>query len=380
MFQKLGGFSVSSINLANRCGKLSGTNLTECNAATYHITATVPIMNYASTQCGPPNFLTGGPCNANQILPAFNAVYGPAYIDIYSDQPINATLSVTPPAGGDSTNIEFSYTLNFTATASSPTIIMIPFAAHIAVGDSPGDLAAPGINWGFGWGASAISGAPYHVDQPATDGVAGSGQDNQLDLNGGYSQPLAVTQLSSGTGATLSTGSYVSDTLTLTPQGNSPTPITGTVGFYYCYEPNITSVASAAPCLPVGSPASSPTVTVYSQVGVTQTLTAANNNVISSANFLLISAGVWCFRALYVSNIYPWQSTDAFQTTYAGQTNGGTECVFVQGSTAVTLSNFTAQGASAIPIPKDTLIPGLLLGLAALIVAAGLLKASLHSS
>jgi hypothetical protein len=263
-------------------------------------------------------------------------------------------MSVQPPASADTGDIDFGYTLNYTPTSgSSPTLIMLIFGAHIAVGDSPGDLAAPGINWGFGWGASPISGAPYHVNSPAIDGVKVSSQDNQLNLNGGYSQPSVVTRLSSGSG-TLTTGSYVSDTLTLTAQGASPTTITGTVEFYWCYEPNITSVANAVPCLPVGSPASSPTVTTYSLLS-TQSLTTANNNVISSPNLQVNNPGVYCFRALYISHIYPWQSTDSFQTTYQGQTNGGPECVAVVGASAVSLSSIKAQHNPAISPGRVTL-------------------------
>ncbi len=373
--QTLGGFTLNM----NRCEQLTGADLTACNnAGAYHITVPVPTMNYASSRCGPPNFPTGGPCNANTILPAWNTAYGQAYIDVYSDQPINATLGVTPPAGADTGDIDFGYTLYYTPTgASAPSIINLTFAAHVAVGDSPGDPAAPGINWGFGYGASAISGAPYHVREPAIDGVKVSSQDNQLSLNGSYGQPIAVTRLSSGT-ASLSTGSWVSDTLMLTAQGASPTTITGTVKFFACFEPNVTSLANAAICVnphnPDPNPNSYPTVTVYSQIGTDINLTAANNNVVSSGNYFLGKAGVYCFSAQYISHIYPWQSTQSFQKDYTGtpKTNGGPECVVVTGATAVTLSSFEGQSNSAIPIPDGVLIPGIL-GAAGVIVLAGLL-------
>jgi hypothetical protein len=73
------------------------------------------------------------------------------------------------------TDQDATYTLIWT---SDSTEVLIELAGHLAVG--PENSVGPGIGYGAGRGASAISGGPYHFRLTMLDGASLGSQDNQI--------------------------------------------------------------------------------------------------------------------------------------------------------------------------------------------------------
>ncbi len=320
--QSIGHFDLNPFT--RRCEDYNPADTAWCNLATITQTANVPADPYISGQFGNP--ATDG--NTSGKISAFSAVpaYGTPQIQIASDQPL--IFTVQPPthtvgSGLDTGDSKVRYTMNVTATgATNPTVILLLFAAHIAISDAPGDPAAPGTTWGQGFGAKNISGANYHVQQPTIDGSTNS-QDNQLDLNGtAPPTPNLVTRISK---TTTQIGTGVSDTVTMTL--SSPTVISGYVRFYACGP-----TASPQPCLP-----SYTTKTLVSPLRPIST--TASSAVASSGNYTPTASGYHCFLAQWINQSYSTESWESFSTT--------NECTTISSVTAVTLSSIRAsQGNS----------------------------------
>jgi hypothetical protein len=98
--------------------------------------------------------------------------YGARTIEIRTNDEIvsaNITFDGYDAGPGD---YYATYTLSWT---SSATDVMIRFAAHIAVGEDSG-------GYGFGFGASSVSGGPYHIRLAELDGHPTGSIDNQIQV------------------------------------------------------------------------------------------------------------------------------------------------------------------------------------------------------
>lgn len=312
--QSIGHYSLSIY--PTRCADLNPGNTTDCELATTPYTAVVPSDPYISGAFALP--ATDG--STTNKINSFITAYGAPKFEIYSDQPITFTIQIPVhdvANGADSGDSKVTYTINVTGTGvTSPTVLFLAFAAHIAISDAPGDPSAPGTTWGQGQGAKNISGAPYHVQSLCGDGGCSS-QDNQLNLNGTPLTPDLVTRISN---STRTLGQPVSDTVTMTL--SSSTVLSGYLRFYVCGP-----TASAQPCLPQYT-----TKTLVSPLRLISM--TASSVVTSSANYSPSANGAWCFLVQWINQDYNSQSWESFTTT--------NECATYSSATAVALSAFQA--------------------------------------
>ncbi len=309
-----------SLSMSDPCFDMTG-DLATCRSGIYTQSVAFPTDNYISGQYALP--ATDGSTSAK--IAAFEAAYGGSStraLKIITNQP-GVSVTIQSPVhsvanGADTGDTDVTYTINFTPTGSSPTMIMFLFAAHIAVSDAPGDPSAPTVTWGQGMGAKNISGAPYHVNNICIDGggCTGGGNDNQLDLSGTPETPSLLTRISNASGTL---NSPVSDTVTMTL--SSSTVFSGQLKFYICGP-----AATANPCLPQYL-----TKTLVSTSSVSTTASSVTR---SSSNYSPNQNGFWCFLAQWINEDYNTQSWETFSTT--------NECVSVTSATAVVLSSMQA--------------------------------------
>jgi hypothetical protein len=110
-------------------------------------------------------------------LDAYEALYGPRTIRIYSNAPItgaSVTLIHNVTDGNDTGDSYIDYTLTYTSTG---TQLLVELAGHLSVTGDPN--VNPGA-WGVGLGASQIKGGPYHFNLGDLDGISLGNQDNQI--------------------------------------------------------------------------------------------------------------------------------------------------------------------------------------------------------
>lgn len=314
----------------SECSGMGGADLTACTAVfttTKHfVDVPVPDDPFVSGV-----FTSPAPSGSTQgKINAFEAGYSNRTIRIYTDAPIVASMAMshTVPNGCDfaaalgcgglaSDNTDANYTIWITPTSGTLNNILVTWAAHVSIGDNPLDPQAPGDIWGIGTGASQVSGAPYHVNNPCMDAFCfgGGGVDNQMQVS--IALPIMTTQISN---ASRTLGQVVTDTATFNPA------VSGQVAFYRCITP------SAADC--IGDTGSN----FYAQVGTTKTITSALSA--NTGPVTLNIVGVWCFRTIFVHN--PGDLSFA-NTQHVDHTN---ECVTVNATNAVRLSSMraTSQG------------------------------------
>ena len=111
--------------------------------------------------------------------------------------------------GTSSVLVKVSFT-----TASANQVVGLWFAAHLAAGfDPPGNQQG----WGAGFGASSVSGSPYHVSLAALDDGSIGGRDNQVSAGGIEPPATAIIKK-------VTSPSGVSDTFDFTFNGSSNFP------------------------------------------------------------------------------------------------------------------------------------------------------------
>jgi hypothetical protein len=101
--------------------------------------------------------------------------YGNRTVRVYSNAAVSGaftSLTHSVASGADTGDSDINYSLGITTTGST---IMVLYAGHLAVGNS-----GFGDSWGAGWGASSISGGPYHHQLDKLDGSSLGSQDNQI--------------------------------------------------------------------------------------------------------------------------------------------------------------------------------------------------------
>jgi hypothetical protein len=96
--------------------------------------------------------------------------YGARTLEIRADDVITAAAITFDGYDAAGPDYYATYTLTWTSNASD---VIIRFGAHIAVGEDSG-------GYGFGFGASSISGGPYHIRLDDLDGHSIGNQDNQV--------------------------------------------------------------------------------------------------------------------------------------------------------------------------------------------------------
>ncbi|MHC5111738.1 MAG: hypothetical protein ACYTHJ_17875, partial [Planctomycetota bacterium] len=112
--------------------------------------------------------------NVDSRISAYELSLGDRTLTIYGNAPITAgSLTFHGFTGGTAEYAE--YTLTWTSSSDQ---ILIEVAGHLAVG--PDNAVGPGIGYGVGRGASAISGGPYHFRLTTLDGASLGSQDNQI--------------------------------------------------------------------------------------------------------------------------------------------------------------------------------------------------------
>ena len=151
-------------------------------------------------------------------ITAYESIFGDnRQINVFGSGSIHS-LSISSPAfsGNAEGTSHYSVTINWSGTANK---VMILFGAHIAAGYdfNPEE----GIAWGpEDAGASAISGAPYHVTL-----VDGGSQDNQIQIHDPkYNEPvpsISIDKVTNGSdGPSLEVDELITWTYTVTNEGN----------------------------------------------------------------------------------------------------------------------------------------------------------------
>jgi hypothetical protein len=324
----VGGFALTM----NYCSDLStsGQSPTEtdnCNAvypSGNHVSVSVPDDSYVSGQCD------SGLCNTQDRINAFEALFGNRTIDVYTNQPVTATLTQqhknctagsTYANGADSGDQEQCWTLTLvpTNTANPPTVILIQAAGHISAGWDPQNQN--GVGWGGQFSAGNISGSPYHFKDIKLDGSGGS-QDNQLNATAIPPRPTLSTSVST-TSVTYPTSFRDNATVVGTSGLGAPQ---GKVYFYVCGP------------TPTPTACNTNTATVVSSNTLT---TGANNTSTTQSSFFTPTqniTGYYCFAIGYLrTNTNPPGFNHYSNETQTTTTN---ECVLV--TAAATAANLVA--------------------------------------
>ena len=174
--------------LLNACGQLQGwVSLSTCTALfSGAFDAAIPpdTFDAVASRENPPglgarNILVGGVTSASVTFPPLNGL----------DDPGEAHDPDTDPdcfqnCGDSKVLIDVTFT-----TGADNQIVGLWFAGHLAeAADPPG----PAIGWGPGFGASSISGSPFHVSYLTLDGGSVGKRDNQLQ-SGAVIPPGQIT-------------------------------------------------------------------------------------------------------------------------------------------------------------------------------------------
>ena len=140
------------------------------------------------------SFSTGTGSTQDRI-DAYEAHYGNRTITIYGDAPfVSASLTLVhvdsnldPLAnGGDTADSQLLYRLEWVSASEN---VLIEMAGHLSVG-----AGGFGEGWGTGFGASSISGGPYHFQLEQFDDEPGLGQqDNQIMAAAVAPRPATIT-------------------------------------------------------------------------------------------------------------------------------------------------------------------------------------------
>jgi hypothetical protein len=81
--------------------------------------------------------------------------------------------------------------ITFTTTASN-TLVGLWYGGHVARGSDPDPYSSPPDGWGTGYGATSISGAPFHMSYLSFDGGSVGMRDNQIQLGAIVLPPTAT--------------------------------------------------------------------------------------------------------------------------------------------------------------------------------------------
>ena len=212
-----------------------------------------------------------------------------------------ATNSCNDPSVDDYASITIFY-----HTTTVPQKVQLLFGGHLAVGSQGGPRT-----WGLGFGASNISGGPYHIKWTASDGASIGNRDNQIMGSAIIFQDTTVaTQVWNTNGADPDTaitddahvniGTVAYDTATLS--GNTATA-GGTATYYVEKDDASCSIAGAT---------------------ALGTKNVANGVVPNSDNYTFTTAGTYEFWVVY--------SGDANNNT--STSSCGSETVIVNASPA----------------------------------------------
>ena len=219
------------ISNLNPCGDLGGLEALCLELHDTPNTVTVAVPEDPFVSASPDG---GGPLSTatQPLIDGYERMYGDRTIRLYAadGSPITdatLTLSHSVASEGDTGDSEVLYTLRY--TSASPDLL-IEFGAHLAVGDAATDEA-----WGAGFGASSVSGGPYHVQLNQFDGDALGSMDNQLQGAAVPPRPASITitkvtepASSPRDFAFITTGDGVSDFALDTDAGNAALAATKT--------------------------------------------------------------------------------------------------------------------------------------------------------
>jgi hypothetical protein len=210
----------------------------------------------------------------------------------------SGTLSVTTPVhdctaasacSNPSVDDYASITVNYSVTAV-PAKVQFLFGGHLA--------ASAGVRgWGAGFGASNISGGPYHIKWTAADGASIGNRDNQIMGSAILNNPTSI--LTSVSPTTPIIGDTLQDSATITPS-----TATGTVTFSLFRPADATCSGTAA---------------------YTETVSVSSGSAATVTGFVADTIGTWHWTASYSGDLgsggtdQPSSSTCASEPTTVGK-------------------------------------------------------------
>jgi hypothetical protein len=183
--------------------------------------------------------------------------------------PVHDCAVAVPSFCNDPTKDDYAtITVNF-RVAATPQKVQLLFGGHLAAGTGT-------RGWGAGFGASNISGGPYHIKWTAADGASVGNRDNQIMGSAILNNPTTITTVPSPSSGII--GVKLQDSATITP-GTA----TGTVTFSL-FRP-IDSTCSATPAYTEGP------------------ITANSGSAATTTGFLSDTIGTWHWTAAYSGDL-----------------------------------------------------------------------------
>ena len=172
--------SASNYNNNNPCIDIVPSS--SCSPSKPIGSTATPIENFGSG--------TGGEKSCGSSLGTFSGTQVPGKILLWG--PIGSSITgatitsdnVLSGTGQCSTTVKVVFTVGGTGTAN----IVLAWGGHIA----------SQVNWGFGDGASAVSGSPYHMALSSLDGASTGSQDRALATSAIFFTPSMSTAIFSG--------------------------------------------------------------------------------------------------------------------------------------------------------------------------------------
>jgi hypothetical protein len=268
---------------ADRCDGLATNDCVAGDASTFPIPDDTTVLE--------PHAAPSGNVTAPHMLPASSQAQCDAYLttipsrcfEMYGgiiDDVSGYTHSCTLTSDCDDPSVDDYATITiYYHTESVPQKVQLLFGGHLAVG-------APGgpRTWGDGFGASDISGGPYHIKWEAADGASIGNRDNQI-------MGSAIQFNDTGLSTTPSAGGTIPVTLQDSADLSGATATAGgtiTFRLYPPSDPTCAGTASYTEVVAVNGPGTYSTITGYlaNIVGVwnwTADYTGDTNNGASSS-------------------------------------------------------------------------------------------------
>ncbi len=183
-----------------------------------------------------------------------------------------ATSSCNDPSVDDYATVNVTFDV-----AAANQKVQLLFGGHLAAGIGP-------RGWGAGFGASNISGGPYHIKWTAADGSSIGNRDNQIMGSAILTTPTSIATVPNPSSGTIGLAT-LQDTATVTPSS-----ATGTVTF------NLFRPADST-CS--GTPA------------YTETVSLSSGSASTVTGFLADTVGTWHWTAAYSGDGVNLPSTSA---------------------------------------------------------------------
>ena len=268
-----------------------------------------------------------------------------------SGAPSNPPAMTTPqhdcadPCTGD----DYAHTtISFLTNGTGTHYVQLLFGGHLAAGQI---TASQTDGWGVGFGASSISGGPYHIKWDAADGASVGNRDNQIQSSAII--PIIAQGTTMGSSATPTGDKAIGDSSLTTAHdvanlliANTAHPPTGTASFQL-YGP-FTSAPGASDCVAAKAKGSAVTSTTWTVDGSNSKLYHATGSNVNLNTLSGVAADQYYeWVASYIPGTDLWNEASSSSCADTGEQVHITKAAASGTSTQTVTDTVTLTGNTA---------------------------------